>query len=207
MGARLVKGCLPAVLSLRTNPQPLLCLIEVRPLCIFRASSLSLASGSDPDTLKASSFTGRYHRPLPNGIAERLYKQVDTIDHRPQKRYSLLIIHYSLFPMSLQFSARFYNPGHRLKSISGRFGSFIFRTHTSGLITAFYKPKKSTNVESLSVHSRSVFESLSVQLREISDMLGLFESLSVQLREISDMLGLKITSITTNLPTYETHNP
>ena len=103
--------------------------------------------------------------------------------------------------MSLQFSARFYNPGHRLKSISGRFGhrlksisgrfgSFIFRTHTSGLITAFYKPKKSTNVESLSVHSRSVFESLSVQLREISDMLG-----------------LKITSITTNLPTYETHNP
>ena len=100
-----------------------------------------------------------------------------------------LIIHYSLFPMSLQFSARFYNPGHRLKSISGRFGSFIFRTHTSGLITAFYKPKKSTNVESLSVHSRSVFESLSVQLREISDMLG-----------------LKITSITTNLPTHETHN-
>lgn len=92
--------------------------------------------------------------------------------------------------MSLQFSARFYNPGHRLKSISGRFGSFIFRTHTSGLITAFYKPKKSTNVESLSVHSRSVFESLSVQLREISDMLG-----------------LKITSITTNLPTYETNNP
>ena len=92
--------------------------------------------------------------------------------------------------MSLQFSARFYNPGHRLKSISGRFGPFIFRTHTSGLITAFYKPKKSTNVESLSVHSRSVFESLSVQLREISDMLG-----------------LKITSITTNLPTYETHNP
>ena len=73
--------------------------------------------------------------------------------------------------MSLQFSARFYNPGHRLKSISGRFGSFIFRTHTSGLITAFYKPKKSTNVESVSVHSRSVFESLSVQLREISDML------------------------------------
>ena len=115
---------------------------------------------------------------------------IPTIDHRPQKRYSLLIIHYSLFPMSLQFSARFYNPGHRLKSISGRFGSFIFRTHTSGLITAFYKPKKSTNVESLSVHSRSVFESLSVQLREISDMLG-----------------LKITSITTNLPTYETHNP
>ena len=33
------------------------------PLCIFRASSLFLASGSDPDTLKASSFTGRYHRP------------------------------------------------------------------------------------------------------------------------------------------------
>ena len=42
--------------------------------------------------------------------------------------------------MSLQFSARFYNPGHRLKSISGRFGSFIFRTHTSGL-RLFTSPK------------------------------------------------------------------
>lgn len=77
------------------------------------------------------------------------------------------------------FNAQMHNTGQRIKSLSGRLGPFIFRTHRSGLITAFYKPKNG---------------SISGQCRSI------YESLSSQLREITDMLALQITSIETNLP-------
>ena len=85
--------------------------------------------------------------------------------------------------MEIIFNARLQNTGHRIKSLSGRLGPFIFRTYQDGLITAFYKPKNTAKNESLSVHSRSVYESLSSQLREMASMLS-----------------LKIISINTNLP-------
>ena len=78
------------------------------------------------------------------------------------------------------FNAQLYNQGIRIKSLSGRLGNFIFRTYNSGLITAFYSPRKTG--------------SMSVQSREQ------YEALSCQLREMIDPLGLSITSIHTNLP-------
>ena len=67
------------------------------------------------------------------------------------------------------FNAQFYNPKRRIKAISGRLGDFIFRTYPNGKITAYYKPKN----EPLSSQPRAVIESLSNQLRETADELGL----------------------------------
>ena len=70
----------------------------------------------------------------------------------------------------LIFNARLFNTGRRIKSISGRFGLFIFRTYKDGKIAAYYKPRK---IDSISDRSRTNFGSLSNQLREIADNLAL----------------------------------
>jgi len=67
------------------------------------------------------------------------------------------------------FNARLIDTGHRIASISGRLGPFIFRTLPDGRITAYYKPKHGAS----STRYRSNYESLSVQLQEIADQLGL----------------------------------
>ena len=69
----------------------------------------------------------------------------------------------------ISFSAQFYNPGTRIKSISGRLGPFIFRTSKNGQISAYYKPKNG----SLSSHSAANYESLSSHLREIAADMGI----------------------------------
>jgi hypothetical protein len=71
------------------------------------------------------------------------------------------------------FNAQFRNTKRRVRSISGRLGNFIFRTHKDGHISAFYKPKKREFVEPLSRQHRAIIESLSRQLREITDMLAI----------------------------------
>ena len=68
------------------------------------------------------------------------------------------------------FNAQFYNQGIRIKSLSGRLGSFIFRTYANGLITAYYKPRKN---EPTTSHLRDKYEALSRQLREMIEPLGL----------------------------------
>lgn len=67
------------------------------------------------------------------------------------------------------FNAQLTNTGHRIKSLSGRLGPFIFRTYKDGKMTAFYKPKKGAS----SVQCASNFEALSCQLREMTSDLGL----------------------------------
>jgi hypothetical protein len=78
------------------------------------------------------------------------------------------------------FNAQLYNSGIRIRSLSGRLGNFIFRTYQNGLITAYYKPRKN--------------EPLSRLQRDN------YETLSRQLREMIDPLGLSISSIKSNLP-------
>ena len=70
----------------------------------------------------------------------------------------------------IKFNAQLINSGKRIRSISGKLGPFVFRTYTGGIIKAYYKQPKN---DSPSVHSRSIIESLSVQLREIAEQLGL----------------------------------
>ncbi len=72
---------------------------------------------------------------------------------------------------NIQFNARFYNTQKRIRAISGRLGLFIFRTSKSGQISCYYKPRKH---DPLPNHSRTVFESLSNQLRDIALDLGLY---------------------------------
>lgn len=68
------------------------------------------------------------------------------------------------------FNAQMANTGHRITSISGRLGNFIFRTYKDGRITAFFQPRKN---ESITFQCPSILESLSSQLREITHDLGL----------------------------------
>ena len=67
------------------------------------------------------------------------------------------------------FNAQLYNTGRRIKAISGRVGNFIFRTYKDGKMNVFYSPK----YKPLSSRYRVNFESLSNQLREITDDLAL----------------------------------
>ncbi len=71
------------------------------------------------------------------------------------------------------FNAHFRNTRTRIQSISGRMGDFIFRTSHDGQISAFYKPRSATFIDSSPTHSRTIIESLSNQLREIVGYLGL----------------------------------
>ena len=68
------------------------------------------------------------------------------------------------------FNAQLANTGHRIQTISGRLGNFIFRTYQDGRITAYFKPRKN---ESITFQCPSIIESLSSQLREIAEELGL----------------------------------
>ena len=62
------------------------------------------------------------------------------------------------------------NSFKRIKSISGKLGPFIFRTHKNGIITAYYRQHKHPHSTS---NPRDIIERLSNELREIADHLGL----------------------------------
>lgn len=70
----------------------------------------------------------------------------------------------------IKFNAQLHNSGHRILSISGKLGKFIFRTRKNGMITAYYKQPEN---ESLCSQDADILESLSDQLRTIADQLGL----------------------------------
>lgn len=80
----------------------------------------------------------------------------------------------------IQFNAQLINSKKQILSLSGRLGPFIFRTLQNGLITAYYKPKSSSDKQ-LSRPHRENIETISRQLREITDQLGLsVKSISAQ---------------------------
>ena len=70
----------------------------------------------------------------------------------------------------LIFNAQLTNSKRFIKALSGRVGSFVFRTYPNGLITAYYKPAKN---RALTGDCREKYEILSREIREIADQLRL----------------------------------